>query len=311
MSTQPVKTPPSQTRLVALSALSIALLVLSAALIFWTREDVETSTSPDLLADPAHASEQPFKPALVESAVEEEPTPAPIAQRDVSAEEAPSLHEEEALSEEAVELGYKIEELQQQGQGANPGKKKQKRKTLKPANLIVVANFDVTDVTVNGLPYPEYFEDDDKEGMVLPAGGPYDVKIVYAGKMKAHTLSFRPYETRYLVAEIPGYAGVTPPPSTPPPVKARAPEPAQEEPNKEEVKEENEEAGRITIYAKPRGDILLDGKEIGQRTPNTIESPDGRHEVQVRYEDGEISEKKVVRVRKGSRIKLFFRQRKK
>lgn len=311
MSTQPVKTPPSQTRLVALSLLSIALLVVSAALIFWTRADDASGPTDEGSEPVAQLSDDAFAPAIIEPELpSQEVDVAP--QEEVAEEIAtvePSLHEEEALSEEAVELGYKIEELQQQG--ANTGKKTSQRKTLKPANLIVVANFDVTDVTVNGLPYPEYFEDDDQEGMVLPAGGPYDVKIVYAGKIKAHTLSFRPYETRYLVAEIPGYAGVTAPPSTPPPVKAKAPEPVKEQPKEEEKTEEAEEAGRITIYAKPRGDILLDGKEIGQRTPNTIESPDGRHEVQVRYEDGEISEKKVVRVRKGSRIKLFFRQRKK
>ena len=223
--------------------------------------------------------------------------------------DASLLHKQEGLAPEAIELGFTIEELAQQGQGARPSKRAPKRKTLKPATLIVKANFDITDVTINGLPYPEYYEDDEEEGMVIPAGGPYTVNVIYSGKTKTHTFGFAPYETRYLIAEIPGYAGTSaPPPSAPP--AARPESPQAPEPEEEEQSEEEEQAGRVTVYAKPRGDIMLDGKEVGQKTPNTIESPDGRHEVQVRYEDGEMSEKKVVRVRKGSRIKLFFRQRK-
>ncbi len=305
MSTHHPVNPQTPKRLIPLVAVSILLLVASAGLILMSRGATQAPEAPST----QHEESAEFVPAMVEDTppqdTEETKENQEVAQQEQPQEDLPTLHDEEALTDEAVELGYKIEEMQQ---GA--GGKKDKRKTLKPANLIVVANFDVTDVTVNGLPYPEYFEDKDEQGMVLPAGGPYDVKIVYSGKVKSHTLSFKPYETRYLVAEIPGYAGVSAPPSTPPPAKPQAAAKAEEK--KEEAQEEkNEEAGRITVYAKPRGDILLDGKEAGQRTPNTIESPDGRHEVQVRYEDGEVSEKKVVRVRKGSRIKLFFRQKKK
>jgi hypothetical protein len=290
----------------ALVAISAVLLMVSTALIFYAR----SGPQPDA-PTPSDDEATTFVPALVESDTppqpESEVPPSEPEQRAEVEPEPPSLHEVEALSEEAVELGYDIEELNAE-QGAG-GKKKSKRKTLKPASLIVVANFDITDVTVNGLPYPEYFEDEKDQGMVLPAGGPYTVNVIYSGKTKTHTLGFKPYETRYLVADIPGYAGTSVAPSTPPPAKPNTPEPAKAEEKKEEG-EKDEQAGRITIYAKPRGDILLDGKEVGQKTPNTIESPDGRHEVQVKYEDGELSEKKVVRVRKGSRIKLFFRQRK-
>ncbi|MFU8802289.1 MAG: PEGA domain-containing protein, partial [Bradymonadaceae bacterium] len=66
--------------------------------------------------------------------------------------------------------------------------------------------------------------------------------------------------------------------------------------------------GRITVYSRPRGNVFIGGDDKGQATPGTIEVESGRHDVQVRYEDGEMSEKKVVRVREGSRIKLFFRQ---
>ncbi len=67
----------------------------------------------------------------------------------------------------------------------------------------------------------------------------------------------------------------------------------------------------MTVYGKPRGSIMVDGSDKGKQTPNTVDVEQGRHETQVKYEDGEVSEKKIVRVRKGSRIKLFFRQRKK
>lgn len=307
MSTQPV-TPQTSRKLMALVAISAVLLMVSTALIFYAR-----SGSPPDAPTPSDDEATAFVPALVESANPPQLEPeVPSSEPEQVAEvepEPPSLHEVEALSEEAVELGYDIEELKAEQGAGGKKKKKSKRKTLKPASLIVVANFDITDVTVNGLPYPEYFEDEKDQGMVLPAGGPYTVNVIYSGKTKTHTLGFKPYETRYLVAEIPGYAGTSTAPSTPPPAKPVTPKPAKPAEKKEEG-EKDEQAGRITIYAKPRGDILLDGKEVGQKTPNTIESPDGRHEVQVKYEDGELSEKKVVRVRKGSRIKLFFRQRK-
>jgi hypothetical protein len=86
-------------------------------------------------------------------------------------------------------------------------------------------------------------------------------------------------------------------------------------PKKEEKKEEKEEKakepGRVTVYSKPPGKIMVDGKGTGEKTPGTVEVANGRHEIQVEYESGEISEKKIVRVRDGSRIKLFFRERKK
>ncbi len=185
-----------------------------------------------------------------------------------------------------------------------PKKKAGKKVTLKPAGLIVVTNFDKADVTVNGLPYPEYDEDGD-EGVTLPAGGPYAVRVTYDGKTKDYTLSLRPYETRYLIVELSGFKGAAAAaPSSPQP--ATEPEP---EAPKDEA-ESDEKGGRVTVYSKPRGQILVDGADQSKRAPNTVDVEVGRHEVQVRYDDGEMSEKKVVRVRKGSRIKLFFRQKK-
>jgi hypothetical protein len=187
------------------------------------------------------------------------------------------------------------------GKRKNPNAK---QVTLKPAGLIVVTNFDKADVTVNGLAYPEYTEDGE-EGMTLPAGGPYAVRVTYDGKAKDYTLSLRPYETRYLIVELSGFKGTGAPAPAPTPAK---PEPEREKPQ-DEVSED-ETGGRVTVYSKPRGQIIVDGTDQSKRAPNTVDVEVGRHEVQVRYDDGEVSEKKVVRVRKGSRIKLFFRQKK-
>lgn len=181
---------------------------------------------------------------------------------------------------------------------------KKKVRTLKPALLVLVTNFDKADITVNGLPYPEYYEEPEDEGMLLPAGGPYNVIVSYDGKSKVYDISLKPYEARYLVVELTGFkGGAAPAPARPAPAKPAA---KAEEPKEEQ--KEDEGSGKVTVYSKPRGDILLDGKEAGKRTPNTIDADEGRHEVQVRYESGETSEPKIVRVRKGSRIKLFFRE---
>lgn len=278
-----------------LIALSILALIGGALLLWSDRNDGAPSQPAAELT-----REEAFVPAEVVEAQPEAPAEAEQAEAPAEPVEQveEGLPEEEQLSEEALELAYKLDDLHQ---GA--GRKKPKK--LRPAVLIVVTNFDQADVTINGLSYPEYYEDPKEEGMVLPAGGPYDVRVSYGGNSKAYTISLRPYETRYLVVELSGMKGG----AAPPPARPRAtPKP---KPAAEEEASDEKEGGRVTVYSKPRGDILIDGKDVGKRTPNTAEAPEGRHEVQVRYEDGAISEKKIIRVRKGSRIKLFFRQRKK
>ncbi|MEZ4459469.1 MAG: PEGA domain-containing protein [bacterium] len=186
------------------------------------------------------------------------------------------------------------------GQTTTSAKKPRK---LKPAVLQVVTNFEKADVTINGIPYPEYTDPGQPDGIVLPAGGPYDVRVTYSGKVKAYNLYLKPNETRMLFVELTGFQGG----AAPPPPKA-APQPAA---NKEpETKtEEGKEPGKVTVYAKPQGLIVVDGAKTAEKTPGTVEVANGRHEIQVEYEGGEMSEKKIVRVRDGSKIKIFFRQR--
>ncbi len=280
----------------------MALLGGLATALFLTWSDAPES------AESVAPEQETFAPAEVAEADEApvKPAPEPAPEEEVAEEEA----FEGDLSEEDLEFAYAIEELRdeypskeavEQGQGAR-GRKKKPR-TLKPSVLVVVTNFDKAEVEVNSLPYPEYFEKPEDEGMLLPAGGPYDVSVAYGDKTKNYTLSLRPYETRYLVVELSGFRGGGAAPARPSP-SPRADADAEEE-------KEEQSGGRITIYSKPRGQILIDGEDQGERTPNTVDTSEGRHEVQVKYEGGEVSEKKIVRVRKGSRIKLFFRQPKK
>lgn len=183
-----------------------------------------------------------------------------------------------------------------------------KQKKWKSAVLQVVTNFDKADVTINGMAYPEYVEPGKEDGMVLPAGGPYKVVVSYDGKTKNYKINLRPNETRLLFVELTGFQGG----GATKPVAEKAPPPKKEEKKEEKKKDDKaKEPGRVTVYSKPPGKIMVDGTGTGEKTPGTVEVENGRHEVQVEYESGEISEKKIVRVRDGSRIKLFFRERKK
>ncbi len=189
---------------------------------------------------------------------------------------------------------------------ARPQNQKQKRgerEEYKPAVLEIVTNFDKADVTVNGLPYPEYVSGDgDQQGMVLPAGGPYHVEVTYDGKTKTYTVSLRPYEVRVMMVELSGYEGGAPGP------KSKSEESEKDQRSKSESNGE-EGNGRVTVYSKPKGTVHVDGEPRKQKTPGTIEVEAGQHDIQVEFEGGDMSESKTVRVRKGSRIKLFFRKR--
>jgi hypothetical protein len=205
----------------------------------------------------------------------------------------------DAPNPQVVERAEPIEEMAKPGQSK---KTEKKRPSMKAAVLQIVTNFEKADVTINGIPYPEYIEPGDEDGIVLPAGGPYDVRVTYSGKTKAYNIYLRPYETRMLIVELTGFQGG----GTPPPAKAPQ---AKAEPEPEKKEETGKEPGKVTVYSKPAGAIIVDGAKMPEKTPGTVEVANGRHEVQVEYEGGKVSEKKIVRVRDGSRIKLFFRER--
>ncbi len=223
---------------------------------------------------------------------------------------------DESVDDSSIGGDEKEPEAEEEPEMAKPAPKKTTKKSKpvvkqekwKSAVLQVVTNFDKADVTINGMAYPEYVEPGKEDGMVLPAGGPYHVIVTYDGKTKNYKINLRPNETRLLFVELTGFQGG----GGGKPIAEKAPPPAKAEKKEETKKEEKaKEPGRVTVYSKPPGKIMVDGTGTGEKTPGTVEVENGRHEVQVEYESGEISEKKIVRVRDGSRIKLFFRERKK
>jgi hypothetical protein len=65
---------------------------------------------------------------------------------------------------------------------------------------------------------------------------------------------------------------------------------------------------RVTVYSKPKGTVVIDGEATGETTPVTVEFEPGTAQVQVRWGEDAISEKKKVRGESGQRIKLFYRK---
>jgi hypothetical protein len=174
----------------------------------------------------------------------------------------------------------------------------QERPEYKPAVLEVVTNFAKADITVNGMPYPEYRQENEEPGMVLPAGGPHIVVVSYEGKKKTYRVTLRPYEHKVLMVELTGYKGGS---------VSRSPSASDRNRNTNKPKEDGE--GRVTVYSKPKGQIHVNGNPRKTNTPGTISVPAGRHDIQVEFSEGEMSESKSIRIRDGSRIKLFFRKK--
>lgn len=274
------------------ATVTVLLLTLGAfAAVLWTvwpRDTAPVAVSPDLF------------------------TPVDIGQAKPPSFVGPQLPENAGDAEEKSEEPTRSPKLlprvktTKQEPVPTPPAPERKRIRYKPAVLQVVTNFEAADVKVNGLTYPEYYEPGEPEGMVLPAGGPYNVEVKFGNNTKYYNLHLRPHETRLLIVELSGLNSSAPPP----PAVKKAPAAKKEEPAPAEKKEDGDETGgKITVYSKPAGTVIVDGKETGEKTPGTVDLDVGRHEVQVKYETGTVSEKKIVRVRKGSRIKLFFRER--
>lgn len=225
---------------------------------------------------------------------------------------------EETLAYAEGDLDYAVDRARDAAENAElaentaqpdvlPGQSaRDKREQWKPAVLQVVTNFEKADVTVNGLDYPEYVEDGEEEGMVLPAGGPHTVQVTFDGKTKTYRIHLRAHETRLLIVELSGFQGGSARAESRPKPRPR-PSPRRRAEQKEEKEEDKQ--GRVTVYSKPKGTVIVDGGSTGENTPGTVDVKPGRHEIQVKFESGEQSEKKIVRVRKGSRIKLFFREK--
>lgn len=170
------------------------------------------------------------------------------------------------------------------------------------STIVVITNFTRAEVFVNDDPYPAYFDSGTNEGLRVPSGQENIIRVRYDGNEKLYRLSLRPGERRLLMVELTGFSSSGQASTSPP--RERQPPPERARDNEDIPDEE----AQITVYSRPRGTIFVDETDRGEETPGTVSVDPGRREVQVRYEDGELSETKVVRAREGSRIKLFFRQ---
>ena len=169
--------------------------------------------------------------------------------------------------------------------------------------IIVVTNFKKASVTVNGDSYPAYSDDGANRGMALPAYETHLVHVEYGDNERSYNVELRPGEERLLMVELTGMNSNR---SSPQPERRQRRERSRRTDDDDDEAEDDE--GRITVYSRPRGDIYVGSEATNERTPGTIDVDPGRHEVQVEYEDGEMSETKTVRVREGARVKLFFRE---
>ncbi len=293
----------------------------------WSFLSEENGDAPDPKQPPLEQEEwaeaeptprEPEPPSDEENEPESEPdeTSSPTAESDEENREDESVEEAEEQPTEVAQQADDRESERSQEDGVDrpvdatrdelfPGqaRNRQEREEYKPAVLEIVTNFEKAEVTVNGLPYPEYVSGDDEDGMVLPAGGPYTVKVRYDGKEKVYRLSLDPYEVRVMMVELSGYEGGAP-------TRSGSPRPNRRKNSRSGPSKDDQQGnGRVTVYSKPKGTVQVDGSARDQKTPGTIEVEAGQHDIQVQFDDGSTSESKTVRVREGSRIKLFFRKR--
>jgi hypothetical protein len=69
---------------------------------------------------------------------------------------------------------------------------------------------------------------------------------------------------------------------------------------------DGEKRGKVTVYSKPKGEIVVNGEKRGQETPGTVEVEAGTHDVGVVLESGETGSKRM-RIEGGWDVKAFFR----
>lgn len=82
---------------------------------------------------------------------------------------------------------------------------------------------------------------------------------------------------------------------------------ARQDPSSPTTKEEKAR-GTITISSSPTGQIILDARQIEDATPSELSLEEGRHEIQIRFPDGSISEVKTIVITKDAPIQLHFDQ---
>jgi hypothetical protein len=155
-----------------------------------------------------------------------------------------------------------------------------------------------TAITIDGKPYPRRAE----YGMRVAANVRHQVDVKQGDKEKSYTIVVKNGELRTLLVDLTGYqSGPSLSASGGPAGKYKPPA---------SKKADSDSPGKLTVYSKPKGEVFLDGSALGATTPMINREVDlGRHEVQVKWESGDMSEVKTIRIRKGSKLKLFFRDK--
>lgn len=171
--------------------------------------------------------------------------------------------------------------------------------------LVVITNFDATEVQINGVSYPYEWIYGEMDGVLLPAGRRLEIVVsVSPEQRRTFRLTLEPDETRVLVVDIENMG------ASPPVPEGRPGRPAPQASDDEE-EEEDEDTGYLGVSSSPRGIVHVDGTDTGERTPaRRIPLEPGRHEVQIYYDEEEImSEVKHVLIRAGVNTNVFFRLR--
>ncbi len=170
------------------------------------------------------------------------------------------------------------------------------------AFIIVHAVFAHTEVTINGMPYPQRSE----IGSVVRGGTnrvhEVVVKDTKNNATKTYHLRLRPGDAHILVVDfsegnmpsVPAKGGATP-----------------NKPDKAEEKSEpSGDMGYITINSKPEARVYIDGKMVSDTTPlNRFKLPAGSHTVRVFYTTtNEFSETRRASITADRHISLHFQQ---
>jgi len=170
------------------------------------------------------------------------------------------------------------------------------------AQLVVITNFDNTEVEINGTSYPYEWIYDDMNGVLLPSERFYRVVVRTSPEQsRSFRFTLQNREVRLLVVDVENM-GAAPSPQA-------STRPSRSDDDEDEEEEDEDEIGYLGVSSSPRGIVHVDGESTGMRTPaRRIELEPGRHEVTVYYDEEEtMSEVKHVLIRQGVNTNVFFR----
>lgn len=171
------------------------------------------------------------------------------------------------------------------------------------ARLLVITNFENTEVAINDVSYPYEYIYADRNGIIVPSDMTFLLRVSVSPQQTRHfRLRLSEGETRIVVVDINNMGEA--------PARPDREEPAADE-EEDEADEEDDTSGYLGVSSSPRGIVYVDGESTGRRTPaRRIELEPGRHRVQIFYESAdEMSETKHVLIRAGTNTNVFFRHR--